>query len=210
MKALSRLAALLASVYVLSGIHFANADDLDSFVKNRQQVLNQFEDARQPASPALLQPGRAITAVIAPRQPVSSVQSSDNADELISSAMGLLGVAYRYGGTSASTGFDCSGFMQHIFKRSMGVNLPRTSAAQAKMGVGVSRSELQPGDMVFFRTMGRGRISHVGLYIGNNRFIHAPRTGKRIEVTSLSNKYWNAKYAFARRVKKNDPSRFLN
>ena len=78
------------------------------------------------------------------------------------------------------------------------------------MGVGVSRSELQPGDMVFFRTMGRGRISHVGLYIGNNRFIHAPRTGKRIEVTSLSNKYWNAKYAFARRVKKNDPSRFLN
>lgn len=197
MKALSRLAALLASVYVLSGIHFANADDLDSFVRNRQQVLNQFEDARQPASPALL-------------QPVSSVQSSDNADELISSAMGLLGVAYRYGGTSASTGFDCSGFMQHIFKRSMGVNLPRTSAAQAKMGVGVSRSELQPGDMVFFRTMGRGRISHVGLYIGNNRFIHAPRTGKRIEVTSLSNKYWNAKYAFARRVKKNDPSRFLN
>ena len=210
MKALSRLAALLASVYMLSGIHFANADDLDSFVKNRQQVLNQFEDARQPASPALIQPGRAIAAAVTPRQTVSSAQSSDNADELISSAMGLLGVAYRYGGTSASTGFDCSGFMQHIFKRSMGVNLPRTSAAQAQMGVGVSRSELQPGDMVFFRTMGRGRISHVGLYIGNNRFIHAPRTGKRIEVTSLSNKYWHAKYAFARRVKKNDPSRFLN
>lgn len=124
--------------------------------------------------------------------------------------MGLLGVAYRYGGTSASTGFDCSGFMQHIFRRSMGLNLPRTSAEQAKMGVGVSRGELQPGDMVFFRTMGRGRISHVGLYIGNDRFIHAPRTGKRIEITSLSNKYWNTKYAFARRVKKNDPSRFLN
>ena len=193
MKALSRLAALLTSVYMLSGIHLANADDLDSFVKNRQQVLNQFEDTRQPASPGILQPGRAITAAVTPRQPASSAQSSDNADELISSAMGLLGVAYRYGGTSASTGFDCSGFMQHIFKRSMGVNLPRTSAAQAQMGVGVSRSELQPGDMVFFRTMGRGRISHVGLYIGNNRFIHAPRTGKRIEVTSLSNKYWNAK-----------------
>ena len=209
MKALSRLAALLASVYMLSGIHFANADDLDSFVKNRQQVLNQFEDARQPASPALIQPGRAIAAAVTPRQTVSSAQSSDNADELISSAMGLLGVAYRYGGTSASTGFDCSGFMQHIFKRSMGVNLPRTSAAQAQMGVGVSRSELQPGDMVFFRTV-RGRISHVGLFIGNNRFIHAPRTGKRIEITSLSNKYWNRKYAFGRRVKKNDPSRFLN
>mgnify|MGYP000988351561 FL=1 len=219
MKALSRLAALLVSACMLSGIHFANADDLDSFVRNRQQVLNQFEDAKQPApaqAPQInFQPARAATPVVHPipsasAAPVRASRSSDSADELIGSAMGLLGVAYRYGGTSASTGFDCSGFMQHIFRRSMGLNLPRTSAEQAKMGVGVSRGELQPGDMVFFRTMGRGRISHVGLYIGNDRFIHAPRTGKRIEITSLSNKYWNAKYAFARRVKKNDPSRFLN
>ena len=224
MKALSRLAALLVSACMLSGIHFANADDLDSFVKNRQQVLNQFEDAKQPApvqapqinfQPARVQPAPSVTPALhpipsAPAAPVRASRSSDSADELIGSAMGLLGVAYRYGGTSASTGFDCSGFMQHIFRRSMGLNLPRTSAEQAKMGVGVSRGELQPGDMVFFRTMGRGRISHVGLYIGNDRFIHAPRTGKRIEITSLSNKYWNAKYAFARRVKKNDPSRFLN
>ena len=122
--------------------------------------------------------------------------------------MGLLGVAYRYGGTSANTGFDCSGFMQHIFRRSMQINLPRTSAEQARMGEPVSRSDLQPGDMVFFNTAGR-RISHVGLYIGNNRFIHAPRTGKNIEITSLSNKYWNSKYVTARRVKKNDPARFL-
>lgn len=219
MKALFRLAALLVSACMLSGIHFANADDLDSFVKNRQQVLNQFEDARQPApvqAPQInFQPARAATSVVhsipsASAAPDRASRNSDSADELIGSAMGLLGVAYRYGGTSASTGFDCSGFMQHIFRRSMGLNLPRTSAEQAKMGVGISRGELQPGDMVFFRTMGRGRISHVGLYIGNDRFIHAPRTGKRIEITSLSNKYWNAKYAFARRVKKNDPSRFLN
>ncbi|OHR40860.1 hypothetical protein HMPREF2753_04505 [Neisseria sp. HMSC071C03] len=219
MKALSRLAALLVSACMLSGIHFASADDLDSFVKNRQQVLNQFEDAKQPVpaqAPQInFQPARAATPVVhsipsASAVPVRASRSSDSADELIGSAMGLLGVAYRYGGTSASTGFDCSGFMQHIFRRSMGLNLPRTSAEQAKMGVGISRGELQPGDMVFFRTMGRGRISHVGLYIGNDRFIHAPRTGKRIEITSLSNKYWNAKYAFARRVKKNDPSRFLN
>lgn len=133
-----------------------------------------------------------------------------DADDLIGSAMGLLGVAYRYGGSSARTGFDCSGFMQHIFSRSMQISLPRRSADQAKMGVHVNRSNLQPGDMVFFRTTGGGRISHVGLYIGNNRFIHAPRAGKRIEITSLSNKYWNARYATARRVKKNDPSRFLN
>ena len=141
---------------------------------------------------------------------ISNIDRTQGSQELMLHSMGLIGTPYRWGGSSTATGFDCSGFMQHIFRRSMGLNLPRTSAEQAKMGVGVSRSELQPGDMVFFRTMGRGRISHVGLYIGNNRFIHAPRTGKRIEVTSLSNKYWNAKYAFARRVKKNDPSRFLN
>ncbi|MFC3873014.1 C40 family peptidase [Neisseria musculi] len=133
-----------------------------------------------------------------------------DADDLIGSAMGLLGVAYRYGGTSSRTGFDCSGFMQHIFSRSMQISLPRTSADQAREGEYVSRSSLLPGDMVFFRTMGGSRISHVGLYIGNDRFIHAPRAGKRIEIASLNNKYWKTKYATARRIKKNDPSRFLN
>ncbi|UOP01917.1 C40 family peptidase [Kingella potus] len=131
------------------------------------------------------------------------------ADELIGSAMGLLGVSYRFGGTSVSTGFDCSGFMQHIFRKTMQINLPRTAAQQAGMGSPVARSELQPGDMVFFRTS-RGRISHVGLYIGGNRFIHAPRTGKSIEITSLSNKYWNGRYALARRVKRYDSGRFTN
>ncbi|WP_049248947.1 C40 family peptidase [Neisseria elongata] len=133
--------------------------------------------------------------------------SRREADELIGNAMGLLGVSYRFGGTSVSSGFDCSGFMQHIFRKTMQINLPRTSAEQAKMGVAVSRSELQPGDMVFFSTS-RGRISHVGLYIGNNRFIHAPRTGKSIEITSLGNKYWNSKYVTARRVKRYDSGRF--
>lgn len=131
------------------------------------------------------------------------------ADQLIGSAMSLLGVAYRFGGTSPSTGMDCSGFMQYIFRRTMQVSLPRTAAEQAQMGVQVSRSALQAGDMVFFNTSGR-RISHVGLYIGNDRFIHAPRTGKNIEITSLSNKYWSRRYITARRVKKNDPSQFLN
>ena len=206
----------MVSACMLSGIHFANADELDVFVKNRQQVLNQFEDAKQPApaqAPQInFQPARVATPVVhsipsASAAPVRASRSSDSADELIGSAMGLLGVAYRYGGTSASTGFDCSGFMQHIFRKTMQINLPRTSAEQAKMGVAVSRSELQPGDMVFFSTS-RGRISHVGLYIGNNRFIHAPRTGKSIEITSLGNKYWNSKYVTARRVKRYDSGRF--
>ncbi len=130
-----------------------------------------------------------------------------DADELISNAMGFIGVAYRFGGTSP-TGFDCSGFMQYVFRKAFAVNLPRTSAAQASVGSYVSRSELRPGDMVFFRTHG-SRISHVGMYIGNDRFIHAPRTGKRIEITSLSSKYWNARYATARRVKRNNAQSYI-
>ena len=209
MNFLLRLAAVWTSVAMLASANFSYADDLENLITTRQHVLNQFNDnANVYGNTRQATPVHPVNTHPAPSN--NTRAPSGNADELIGSAMGLLGVAYRYGGTSASTGFDCSGFMQHIFKRAMGVNLPRTSAEQAQMGVAVSRSELQPGDMVFFRTMGPGRISHVGLYIGNNNFIHAPRTGKRIEITSLGHKSWSAKYAFGRRVKKNDPSRFLN
>lgn len=184
--------AFFTAVCLMSaGMDTAQADEIENLLRLQGQVNTQY---------------RAVETADDASVPVSR----RDADDLIGSAMGLLGVAYRYGGTSANSGFDCSGFMQHIFRRSMQISLPRTSAEQAKMGVHVNRANLQPGDMVFFRTMGGGRISHVGLYIGNNRFIHAPRSGKRIEITSMSNKYWNAKYAFGRRVKKNDPSRFLN
>mgnify|MGYP000897957489 FL=1 len=174
-------------------------------------VKQQSEKERRQEAKAPLAPSPKVEF----SEPVSSQSSSKRtaalsrreADELIGNAMGLLGVSYRFGGTSVSSGFDCSGFMQHIFRKTMQINLPRTSAEQAKMGVAVSRSELQPGDMVFFSTS-RGRISHVGLYIGNNRFIHAPRTGKSIEITSLGNKYWNSKYVTARRVKRYDSGRF--
>ncbi|HFC6397320.1 TPA: C40 family peptidase [Neisseria polysaccharea] len=186
--------AVWAVLWLMFAVRPALADELTNLLSSREQILRQFAENGQYAQTAR----------------TNNDRTSGSADELIGNAMGLLGVAYRYGGTSVSTGFDCSGFMQHIFKRAMGINLPRTSAEQAQMGTPVSRSDLQPGDMVFFRTLGGGRISHVGLYIGNDRFIHAPRTGKNIEITSLSHKYWSGKYAFARRVKKNDPSRFLN
>lgn len=185
---------VLAVLWSVFAARPAFADELTNLLSTREQILKQFAENEQPVLPVNQAPD----------------WRAGNADELIGSAMGLLGIAYRYGGTSVATGFDCSGFMQHIFRRAMGINLPRTSAEQARMGSPVSRSELQPGDMVFFRTLGGSRISHVGLYIGNDRFIHAPRTGKNIEITSLSHKYWSGKYAFARRVKKNDPSRFLN
>lgn len=155
------------------------------------------------------QQAQATPPIASREEPKSNVEPMGraDADELISNAMGFIGVAYRFGGTSP-TGFDCSGFMQYVFRKAFAVNLPRTSAAQASVGSYVSRSELRPGDMVFFRTHG-SRISHVGMYIGNDRFIHAPRTGKRIEITSLSSKYWNARYATARRVKRNNAQNYI-
>lgn len=185
MKFSKPLSAMLFATALLCS-RFTAADDLEQFIRFQAGSINFNEP-----------------------MPTGQQLGRNEADQLIGSAMSLLGVAYRFGGTSAATGFDCSGFMQHIFRKTMQVNLPRTSAEQARVGEHVSRSALQAGDMVFFNTSGR-RISHVGLYIGNDRFIHAPRTGKSIEITSLSNKYWSARYVTARRVKRNDPSRYLN
>ena len=124
--------------------------------------------------------------------------SQDEAGDLIMNAMSLIGLSYRFGGNSPTQGLDCSGFMQYIFKRSMGITLPRTSAEMATVGQQVDRANLKPGDMVFFG--GGGRVSHVGMYIGKDRFIHAPRTGRDIEITSMNGTYWKNRYITARRV----------
>ncbi|OAM30164.1 peptidase C40 NLP/P60 [Eikenella sp. NML03-A-027] len=128
----------------------------------------------------------------------ASSGSQDEAGDLIMNAMSLIGLSYRFGGNSPTQGLDCSGFMQYIFKRSMGITLPRTSAEMATVGQRVDRANLKPGDMVFFGA--GGRVSHVGMYIGNDRFIHAPRTGRDIEITSMNGTYWKNRYITARRV----------
>lgn len=161
----------------------AAADPLEDMIRSRSNSAATFS---QPLRSTQTQTPDAI--------------SKEQAGDLIMNAMGLIGLSYIYGGNNPEQGLDCSAFMQYIFKQSMKVSLPRTSAEQANVGSHVERSQIQPGDMVFFRTVGGSRISHVGMYIGNDRFIHAPRTGKNIEITSLSSKYWGSKYATARRV----------
>lgn len=129
-------------------------------------------------------------------------QTSNNAstaDSLIAKAKNFIGLPYRFGGTSPTSGFDCSGFMQYVYKQTANINLPRTSGSMAQVGERVSRDALKPGDMVFF-SLGGGRISHVGMYIGEGRFIHSPSTGKSISITSLDTGYWANKFVTARRV----------
>lgn len=123
-------------------------------------------------------------------------ETSATAQEIIATAKKYIGVPYVWGGSTPS-GFDCSGFVQYVF-RAHGITLPRTSSEQYSVGSWVSKSKLQPGDLVFFNTSGKG-VSHVGIYIGNHEFIHAS-TSKGVVISSLDNVYWAARYYGARKV----------
>ena len=121
------------------------------------------------------------------------------ASELVVNAMTFLGVPYKRGGTDASTGFDCSGFVRAIFEQTAGLVLPRKAVEQAAAAKKIDRADLQPGDLVFFNTMRRA-FSHVGIYVGEGKFIHAPKPGAEVRVESLSVAYWARRFDGARRV----------
>ena len=125
----------------------------------------------------------------------------DRASEMVIVAMNFLGVPYRHGGSTAEGGFDCSGFTRHVFELGAGFALPRRADEQAKATglVKVQRTELQPGDLVFFNTMKR-TFSHVGIYIGEGKFIHSPRAGAEIRVENMTVRYWNKRFTGARRA----------
>ncbi|NNF98355.1 MAG: hydrolase [Desulfobacteraceae bacterium] len=118
--------------------------------------------------------------------------------DLVTTAHRFIGTPYQWGGTSANRGFDCSGLTMTVYRLN-GLDLPRNSAAQFAAGTPLSRNSLEPGDLVFFATTGRGRVSHVGIYTGEGRFIHAPGRGKTIRTASLSSSYFKSRYKGARR-----------
>lgn len=118
---------------------------------------------------------------------------------LASTALAALGVKYRYGGDTPSTGFDCSGLVIYAAEKSLGLKLPRSSAEIARLGVSVNRTELKKGDLVFFNTLGH-RFSHVGIYLGNRKFVHAPRAGSVVRIENMDMAYWQKRYNGARRL----------
>jgi cell wall-associated NlpC family hydrolase len=121
------------------------------------------------------------------------------ASELVVNAMGFLGVPYRRGGNSVETGFDCSGFVRAMYQQTVGLVLPRSADQQAAATQAIDKSELRPGDLVFFNTMRRA-FSHVGIYIGDNKFIHSPKPGAEVRVEDMGLSYWKSRFTGARRV----------
>ena len=128
---------------------------------------------------------------------------ADRTSELISTAMGFMGVPYRRGGNSAETGFDCSGFVRTIYEQAKGMVLPRRASEQAAATEVIDKKDLQPGDLVFFNTMRRA-FSHVGIYLGDGKFIHAPRSGAEVRVEDMAVSYWARRFNGARRVSASD------
>jgi cell wall-associated NlpC family hydrolase len=168
-------ALIIASALLAAGVHAApgnSGDDMDKLLADKG-LLTKIDHVRQSVS--------------------------NKASELVVNAMGFLGVPYRRGGNTAETGFDCSGFVRAIYEQSVGLLLPRRAEQQAAATQRIEKNELQPGDLVFFNTMRRA-FSHVGIYVGDGKFIHSPKPGAEVRVESLSVSYWQRRFDGARRV----------
>lgn len=121
------------------------------------------------------------------------------AQDLINQGMEYLGIRYRFGGNSPETGLDCSGLVQNVFRNALGLNLPRAARDMARVGEKVGVQDLKPGDLVFFNTM-RKAFSHVGIYVGDGRFLHAPSSGGEVRIDEMSQSYWAKRFNGARRM----------
>ena len=130
---------------------------------------------------------------------------TDRASDLVVNAMGFLGVPYRRGGNSAETGFDCSGFVVAMYQSTVGLILPRRANEQAAATEKIDKQDLQPGDLVFFNTMRRA-FSHVGIYVGDGKFIHSPKPGAQVRVEDMGVNYWKRRFDGARRVLAGKPA----
>lgn len=199
----ARIILLCASLTALAGCatqpsQSARADSIDELVSGNRSFLI----ARSDPLGAWLDSNPPLSIDRPAGQPADLSQAPHT---MAGTALKFLGVKYRSGGNGPNQGFDCSGLVAYAAEKSLGLKLPRMASEQATQGVAVQRNELRRGDLVFFNTLGR-RFSHVGIYLGNQKFVHAPRTGASIRVESMDIAYWRKRYNGARRLQAPAPT----
>jgi cell wall-associated NlpC family hydrolase len=182
--------ALLAALLTGSGVAHAQSADA---APSAPAATAQREDLSQ----LIEEKGWAQRIGEATTEAIKS--TAQTAGDVVMHALGFIGVPYRMGGNAAETGLDCSAFVRLIYKQITGLVLPRTAAEQAASTQTIDRSQLKPGDLVFFNTLQRS-FSHVGIYIGEGRFVHSPRTGGQVRIESMNIPYWQTRFNGARRV----------
>ena len=184
-----RLTALASMIFLSTGVSAVRAGDIS-------------EAPFASATPTPVE--NANAAAISPAQASSGAlrrlhDFGGRASELAMHAMGLLGIRYRMGGNSPENGLDCSGLVRYVFKQAWGKELPRTADELSRAGETVPAQDLQPGDLVFYNTLRKG-FSHVGIYLGDNKFIHSPSAGGQVRIESMDISYWRSRFSGARRI----------
>ena len=177
---LHSMARLAVGVVIGCGVIVSSAVQADTVFKDTEVRA----EAKPEAKPGL----------------ISNVMSKTG--DVVMNALGMIGLRYRFGGNTPESGLDCSGFVRYVFNDTFGFLLPRRAVEMSRVGTSVDMAELRPGDLVFFNTM-RHTFSHVGIYIGDNKFVHAPSTGSKIRVDDMTASYWVSRYNGARRIEGN-------
>jgi cell wall-associated NlpC family hydrolase len=204
-QACTRVVAGMFIGVLMAAAPGAFADEVSSF--NQNASFSPNNTANLPAAQALsatAQTNAQTPSQATPAPADGGARSflsgmAGKAGDVVVGALNMIGVRYRWGGNTPDSGLDCSGFVRYVFQDTLGLSLPRRAEEMSRVGEKVSLSNLKPGDLVFFNTMRRS-FSHVGIYIGDNKFVHSPSTGSTIRVDDLDDGYWEKRFQGARRV----------
>ena len=198
------LRAALVALAFAGGSAWADTDQITRLLSDKGLIA----PGGAASTPAAAPPAEPSSSTAAPAAAANTATPESftqhvrqKASDMVLTAMNFLGVPYRRGGNDADSGFDCSGFTRHIFESSLGLVLPRRAdeQARAKGLLTVKRDDLKPGDLVFFNTL-RRTFSHVGIYVGEGKFIHAPRSGSQVRIEDMRESYWAKRFTGARRT----------
>ena len=194
-QACTRVVAGMFIGVLMAAAPGAFADEVSSF---NQNASLSTQDGSTPLSASTSQTSSAVADTGSSARSFLSGMAG-KAGDVVVGALNMIGVRYRWGGDTPDSGLDCSGFVRYVFQDTLGMALPRRAEEMSRVGEKVSMSNLKPGDLVFFNTM-RRTFSHVGIYIGDNKFVHSPSTGSTIRVDDLDDGYWEKRFTGARRV----------